>query len=206
MAKQLPSRLVNVGSVPNAKRQTPNAKRQPPHRRTQPVGTDHQVEGFSAAPAEAHRHRVAMVYQTRDRVIEESRIPILSSTCAAAPRTSMACPPMRRVSSRSTTVTVKPWRSSQYARVSPATPAPQIRTAATGSHRPRCVCRARWRELPMGSAVSGLSVTTEPTMSVTAYHCLAFRRAMTGGRSKTVTIPGSASTTYGIAFTAGCAV
>ena len=57
-----------------------------------------------------------------------SMTPIRSATRAAGPRTSTGLPLERTAAARSTTVTRKPWRDSQYARVHPAMPPPEINT------------------------------------------------------------------------------
>ncbi len=54
--------------------------------------------------------------------------PIRLAASRPAPRMSIACPPVRGAGARSTTVTLKPYRRSQYARAGPATLAPEIRT------------------------------------------------------------------------------
>jgi hypothetical protein len=61
------------------------------------------------------------------RALTASSKPILSSTCSAGPRTSIAWPPGRRPALRSTTVTAKRYRLSQVASVKPAMLAPEIR-------------------------------------------------------------------------------
>ena len=59
------------------------------------------------------------------------RIPIRLMTSTADPHRSTAWPPaLRIVGASSTTVGLKPYRLSQYARTDPATPAPETRISA----------------------------------------------------------------------------